>query len=676
MKRKILSNISLNFLIRVVSYLISFVELTYVTRVLQPEAFGKISFLSTFTGYYLMIANLGMPIYAMRSCASVRNDREKLSNTFHELWSLCIILSAISFAAFSLSVLLVPNLRKNGMLLAVFGSSILMQSVNCEWLYKGLEKYKFIAEVSLICKVFALCGILLFVKSSQNILIYAVFSVLISHGSNIVYFVMRRQYIGSKTAFRFNPVHLKPLLVFFMMSFAVSIYDNLDLTMLGFMKSEFDVGIYSVASKGKSVLAMTGGVVWGAILPYATTLWGENNRTDFERLAAKSLVFVTGFQTVVCAGCILFAHKIICLVAGDAYSGAVLSFRILLLSLIPIAMSNILGGQVLIPAGMERKLLISEICGAVFNFGANLVIIPRYSIAGAAVTTVISEVIVWILCVYYCKKEIKMDFGMGIARKIIKRGARGIHIVTFVFRSRIKKDKLPYYCPCCDTHLRSFADGGFVLRPDLYNVARYEGIDQKVICPVCGSLPRHRILAAWMQENKNLLEGKEILYFAQEKCIGRWCRRNRIRCTTADLYRKADLKLDIENTGLAASSYDLVFCNHVLEHVSDYKKALRELCRIIKPDGSIIVSFPVDTKLESVFEDSSIVSEEDSIQYFGQFDHKRIFGKDSRRMLENFGFSVMEISGQAPGCDEKIKPVIGPADYDYNILWKLTKPEQ
>lgn len=421
MKNKLLSNISLNFLIKAITYLFSFIELTYVTRILQPETFGKISFVSSFTGYFIMFANLGMPTYAMRSCAKVRDNKEELHKTFNELWSLCVILSAISFGVFFLSVLLVRNFQKDVILLAIFGISILLQSVNCEWLYKGLEKFLFLAVVTFICKVISLIGIILFVKSSQDVVIYAVLSVLIAHGSNILFFLLRKKYIDSKITFTVNFAHLKPLLVFFMMSFAVSVYNNMDLTMLGFIKTEHDVGIYSIASKGKGVLSMTGGLVWSAILPYATALWKENAKENFKKLATRSLLFVSGIQAAVSVVCIIFAPMIIRLIGGVSYSGAVPSFRILLFSLLPIGMSNILGGQVLIPAGMEKKLLIAEIWGAAFNFCANLFVIPRYSIEGAALTTVISEIIVWLLCVYFCKRELGMDFGIGLLKKIVKK---------------------------------------------------------------------------------------------------------------------------------------------------------------------------------------------------------------------------------------------------------------
>ena len=378
--------------------------------------------------------------------------------------------------------------------------------------------------------------------------------------------------------------------------------------------------------------------------------------------------------------CFIFARSIILLVGGESYIDSVLSFRILLVSLLPIAASNIIGGQVLIPAGLEKRLLTAEITGALFNFIANLMVIPYLSIAGAAITTVVSELIVWILCVYYAKKDLDMDFFFGVIKKLISFVSKRLRVAVIKIYSRLKGDKLPCYCPCCNTHLNEFINGEFDKKPDLYNVDRYRGIDQKVICPVCGSLPRHRIIVSWL--SSNLTEGssgelsieKTILHFAQERSLKIWLDKNHKEYITADLFNPADLKIDIEDTKLPDGSYDMIICNHVLEHVLDYKKALKELYRILSPNGRIIISFPVDTTLDTVYEDDSVTDKAGRIRHFGQADHLRVFGTDSTQMLRNVGFEVTEINGDI--YDSTIKPVVGPADYDSNVLWYLTKKEE
>ena len=149
----------------------------------------------------------------------------------------------------------------------------------------------------------------------------------------------------------------------------------------------------------------------------------------------------------------------------------------------------------------------------------------------------------------------------------------------------------------------------------------------------------------------------------------RWMKRHQIACTTADLYQKADLKIDIQNTGLPDQTWDFIICNHVLEHVEDFRKALKELYRILKPGGHLICSFPMDPKIEIVDEadPSEALTPEECLRRFGQADHLRVFGMKAELLLEEAGFRVERISGET--CPPEIQPVVGPADYDMNWLF-------
>lgn len=215
MKRSILKNISYNFIIRIITYLFSFLELLYVTRVLQPEAFGRISFASSYAGCFVLLVNLEMPVYAMRACAEKGNDRKELSRTFNELWSINVVMSAASAAVFAGTVLLFPRLRVNVILLAIYGSTILFQMIGCEWLFRGLEKFRFLAVSSLVSKVFSFICILMFVRSAQQVWLYALLSVLTAYGSSIACFLVLHRYVDFSFRIRVHRNHFTPLFVFF-----------------------------------------------------------------------------------------------------------------------------------------------------------------------------------------------------------------------------------------------------------------------------------------------------------------------------------------------------------------------------------------------------------------------------------------------------------------------------
>lgn len=231
--------------------------------------------------------------------------------------------------------------------------------------------------------------------------------------------------------------------------------------------------------------------------------------------------------------------------------------------------------------------------------------------------------------------------------------------------------KTVFYCPCCNKRIKTFVSGHFIERPLRFNSSRYIHIRQDVLCPICKSLPRHRILASWCQKHKKLLRSSHILYFAPEYSMILWMNRNKISYTTADLNAQADLKLDIQNTGLPDKSCDMIICNHVLEHVDDFRLALKEIHRILRPYGTFICSFPMDSKIELIYEDPTIQTDKERLKHFGQNDHKRVFGMKADIYLKEAGFKVKKICGD--NYPNEILPVIGPADYDMNILFRCRK---
>ena len=129
-----------------------------------------------------------------------------------------------------------------------------------------------------------------------------------------------------------------------------------------------------------------------------------------------------------------------------------------------------------------------------------------------------------------------------------------------------------------------------------------------------------------------------------------------------------------EIVDLESESFDLITMWHVLEHVDDFRKALREMYRILRPGGSFICSFPMDPKIELLDEDPAIQTEEERIRRFGQDDHKRVFGMKADRFLTEAGFEVERIDGK--DYPKEILPVVGPADYDMNLLFRCIKNER
>ncbi|MBR2550840.1 MAG: methyltransferase domain-containing protein [Clostridiales bacterium] len=238
---------------------------------------------------------------------------------------------------------------------------------------------------------------------------------------------------------------------------------------------------------------------------------------------------------------------------------------------------------------------------------------------------------------------------------------------SFVSLFLFRKKNGEVFCPCCDKHFSHFEDERFYDDKSCYDPGTFTRFRQDVICDFCRSAPRHRIIAEWAEQNKGLLKDSKILYFAPELSMMLWFRKHNIPVKTADLFdHRADMRIDIMSTGLDNGSFDMIFCNHVLEHVSDHSVALAELHRVLRKGGVLIISFPIDSESDHMRQEPASSADE-RIRLYGQYDHLRLFGKDSRDMLEKAGFEVNTIDlGNMP---EIIVPEEGPSDYDSNMIF-------
>lgn len=174
----------------------------------------------------------------------------------------------------------------------------------------------------------------------------------------------------------------------------------------------------------------------------------------------------------------------------------------------------------------------------------------------------------------------------------------------------------------------------------------YENSREGVLSPSTLSLERHRLLWLYLQNETRFFKSNfKLLHFAPEQAFHkRFQKLKNIEYTTTDLNSPiADVKADICDLPFDDNSYDVILCNHVLEHIPNDTKAMEELYRVLKPGGWGIFQIPQDLKRDKTFEDDSITDKKERAKIFGQYDHVRIYGRDYFNKLRNIGFTVEEI---------------------------------
>ncbi|MFK5879234.1 MAG: class I SAM-dependent methyltransferase [Flavobacteriaceae bacterium] len=186
----------------------------------------------------------------------------------------------------------------------------------------------------------------------------------------------------------------------------------------------------------------------------------------------------------------------------------------------------------------------------------------------------------------------------------------------------------------------------------------YETQRENVLSPSTLSLERHRLLWLYLKEKTDFfITQKKVLHFAPEQAFyKRFKKMQNLDYTTTDLNSPlADVKADICNLPFDDNSFDVIFCNHVLEHIPDDTKAMQELFRVLKKGGMGIFQIPQELDRKITFEDDSIIDKKERATIFGQYDHVRIYGRDYFDKLRTIGFKVDEVDYSATLTEEQIK---------------------
>ncbi|WP_273567809.1 class I SAM-dependent methyltransferase [Maribacter halichondriae] len=174
----------------------------------------------------------------------------------------------------------------------------------------------------------------------------------------------------------------------------------------------------------------------------------------------------------------------------------------------------------------------------------------------------------------------------------------------------------------------------------------YEKPRENVLSPSTLSLERHRLLWLYLKNETDFFsDSLKVLHFAPEQAFYKRFRKlKNLDYTTTDLNSPlADIKADICNLPFEDNRFDVILCNHVLEHIPDDTAAMKELYRVLKPGGWGIFQIPQDLKRERTFEDNSITNKRERAKIFGQYDHVRIYGRDYFDKLRSMGFAVKEV---------------------------------
>lgn len=429
-------NFLMNFILTVSNFLFPLITFPYVSRVLGPNGMGISSFAMSIISYFVILATLGSATYGIRACSQVGENKDELSKVTHEIIFINLITMIISYLFLYFCVHFFDGLHENKASIAIASFMILLNVCSVEWFYRGIEKYTYITIVSLLFKLIALVSSFIFIQKNSDYFSFILISVISLSGSGIINLFNIKKYINFKFYNDYNlKKHIKPMLTFFFMSLAISVYTYTDSVLLGLLTNLDEVGFYNVAVRIKGILISIVTSLGVVLLPKLSLYIKKGMMNEFSSLLILSLRFIVALSLPLVIFFIFFAKETILLLSGEQYFNSIPLLQISLVAVIIVGITNILGIQMLVPLGKEKKLFVSVLCGALINVVANFTLIPFLSSVGAAISMVLAEFTILLIQIYFLKKYMflfmKVNYIKVILSSLISLG------VVSIFRSFI-----------------------------------------------------------------------------------------------------------------------------------------------------------------------------------------------------------------------------------------------
>ena len=357
----------------------------------MADGIGQVNFFQSIISYISLFTCLGIPMYAIREVAKVRDNPEKMTRITVEILLLHAFLTLLGYMAVAVICLTVTKVQTDIPLFLLLSATIFFTAIGCEWFYQGIEDFKYVAIRGMV------------VKTISVILL----------GGNIFNFVRLRKYLH-KDMIEFRALHpfshLKPAIHIFAFNVIVSIYLQLNNVLLGFMKDAEAVGYFTAATKILVITMSLSSSLGAVIMPRTSNLIAENKMDEFKVLIQKSYDFILALAMPLTVGLIFTSPSVILLLSGESFAPAILTSQIVALNILMVGISGVMGLQVLYPMGRINIVILCTFIGAVVNVVLNVLLIPVYGHNGTAVAYMLAEVAVTVSMFIIGRRYIPIQF--------------------------------------------------------------------------------------------------------------------------------------------------------------------------------------------------------------------------------------------------------------------------
>lgn len=387
-------NAVLNVIQNVCKILFPLLTIPYASRILGPDSYGKVSYGNSIVRYFILLAALGIATYSQREAPSFRDDREKINAFASQVFTINVWATALSYTVLIALLLVSVKLKEYTMVILIQSSAILLTTLGADYINVIYEDYFFITVRYAVMQCVSLAMLYLFVRTPSDYCMYAVINVIATTGGNLFNIFYIRRYVKLRLVHLKTCVrHLKPILLLFCVSITTVIYVSSDITILGHFMSDADVGIYTMASNIYSVVKQVISAVIVVSIPRMSYYLGNAKEEEYRNLARKVFNALIALLLPTIVGLAFLSREALMIMGGKEFVSGQPTLIALSTALLFAVLAGFYSNGYLLLVKKDKTYFFATVLSAVTNIGLNFILIPRIGILGAAITTLIAEII-------------------------------------------------------------------------------------------------------------------------------------------------------------------------------------------------------------------------------------------------------------------------------------------
>ena len=398
-------NFVYNGILTLSNYIFPLIVYPYVSRVLGVSNIGICNFVDSIVHWFILFSMMGMTILGNREMAAIGDDRVRRSKAFSELMALNLVTTMIAALGLLAAIFTVPKLFAYRSLLYVGVLKLFANFLCIDWYFRGTEDFRYITGRTIFVKILYVGAVFLFVRKAGDYPLYYLLTVLMLAANAVINLFYARRSVSFVRKGLEPGRYLKPFLMLGMYMLLTALYVTLNVTWLGFVTNDEQVGYYTTASKLYSIVIAFFSAFTGVMLPRMSSLVSENRIDDFRSMIDRTfdLLFMFAVPLVVYAS--LCAPEIVRIFAGAGYEGAYVPARIMMPLILVVGLEQIYVIQILMPNKRDRSIFVNSCVGATVGVLLNVLLVSRLQAVGSAIVWITSEAAVLVVASWFANRD-------------------------------------------------------------------------------------------------------------------------------------------------------------------------------------------------------------------------------------------------------------------------------